>query len=260
LRAMPTAVAPAVIYEVASGVATITLNRPEQKNSLGPEMVNALGDALAAAMADPAVRAVVLTNAGGTFCAGANLKGSGEAPRYSLVDIFRLMRDGPKPIVGKLKGHCVGGGVGVAAACDISVLSTEGQLGFTEVRIGAAPAMISVVCLPKMRRADAAELMLLGDKISATRAAEVGLVNYAVVPGDIEAKVADIVAKLLRGGPNALAATKSLVYRVPGMPVDDASQWTSDLSMKLFGSQEARDGIQAFAQRKDAPWVPKSKL
>merc|ERR1711972_367279 len=89
----------------------------------------------------------------------------------------------PKVIVGKINGHCTGGGVGVAAACDISVMGSDFDMGFTEVRIGVAPAIISVVCLPKMRRADAAELMLSGEKIKGTRAAHVGLVNYAV-PND----------------------------------------------------------------------------
>merc|ERR1712217_266806 len=152
------------------------------------------------------------------------------------------------------------GGVGLAAACDISVINNTCEVGFTEVRIGVAPAIISVVCLPKMRRADAAELMLSGEKIKGTRAAQVGLVNYAVPTDQIDAKVQEVVNKLVRGGPKALAATKSLVYRVPSMAVDDAFQWTGELSMGLFKSEEAMQGIMAFNQRKDAPWVPKAKL
>merc|ERR1719235_1706561 len=119
-----------------------------------------------ACFSDDAVRIIVLTNAGNTFCAGANLKGGGEAPRYTLVDLFKLMQEGPKIILGRINGHCTGGGVGVAAACDISIINSTCQVGFTEVRIGVAPAIISVVCLPKMRRGDAAELMLGGEKVS----------------------------------------------------------------------------------------------
>lgn len=245
---------------VENGVGTIVLNRPKQKNSLGGELLNSLCDHLKTCHTDKEVRLVVLTNAGNTFCAGANLKGGGEAARYTLVDLFKLMQNGPKVVLGKINGHCMGGGVGLAAACDISVISNTSTVGFTEVRIGVAPAIISVVCLPKMRRADAAELMLSGEKIPADRAAQVGLLNYSVAPEQLDAKVAELAAKLVRGGPGALADTKSLVYRVPSMAVDEAYEWTTKMSMARFGSEEAMQGIMAFNKREDAPWVPKSKL
>mmetsp|Transcript_45996 Transcript_45996/g.103401 ORF Transcript_45996/g.103401 Transcript_45996/m.103401 type:complete len:255 (-) Transcript_45996:101-865(-) len=250
----------ATLLTVEHGVGTITLNRPKQKNSLGGELINSLVENLKACMSKDEVRIIVLTNAGNTVCAGANLKSAGEPARYSLVDVFQIMHEGPKVILGKVKGHCTGGGVGLAAACDISVIADNCDMGFTEVRIGVSPAIISVVCLPKMRRADAAELMLSGEKINGSRAADVGLVNYCVPANDIDAKVSEIALKLVRGGPNAMAATKSLVYRVPGMPVGEAFKWTAELSAKCFKSQEAKDGILAFNKRVDAPWVPKSKL
>jgi len=111
-----------------------------------------------------------------------------------------------------------------------------------------------------MRRADAAELMLSGEKVSAEHAVHVGLLNYVAAPEDLDAKVDQIVDKIVRGGPTALAATKSLVYRVPSMPLDEAFSWTAQVSAKCFGSQEARDGIAAFSKRQPAPWVPKSRL
>merc|ERR1712066_460637 len=170
------------------------------------------------------------------------------------------MQQASKVIVGRIDGHCTGGGVGLAAACDISVINNTCEVGFAEVRIGVAPAIISVVCLPKMRRADAAELMLSGEKIKGTRAAEVGLVTHAVPTDQLDTKVKEILNKLVRGGPKAMAATKSLVYKVPAMSVDDAFKWTQELSMNLFKQEEAMQGIMAFNQKKDAPWVPKSKL
>ncbi|CAE8635354.1 unnamed protein product [Polarella glacialis] len=248
------------LLSLEGGVATITLNRPKERNSISTSMLNSFCDQLKACMADDAVRVVVLTNAGNTFCAGANLKGGGEAPRYSFVDLLNTMRDGPKVVVGKINGHCAGGGFGIAATCDISVISDKAQLGFTEVRIGVAPAMISVVCLPKLRRGEAAEFMLTGEKISAARATQAGLLNYCVPPEELEAKVAHIVGMLLRGGPKALAATKSLLYRVPTMSTADAFKWTEELSLGLFQSEEAQAGIAAMMQKVDAPWVPKSKL
>lgn len=251
---------PATKLEVSQGVATITLNRPKQKNSLSAELINSLGDNLKACMDDPDVRVVVLTNEGNTFCAGANLKGGTEPPRFSLVDIFQIMREGRKVVVGKINGHCTGGGVGLAAACDISVINSSSQVGFTEVRIGVSPAVISVVCLPKMRRGDALELMLSGEKISADRAAQVCLLNYSVPPEKLDAAVSEIVGKLVLGGPNAMAVTKQLVYSVPGMPLDEAFRWTAEVSAKCFQSDEARAGITAFSKRQPAPWVPASKL
>jgi len=245
---------------IENGVGTIVLNRPKQKNSLGGELINSLCDHLKACHADKEVRLIVLTNAGNTFCAGANLKGGGEAARYTLVDTFKLIQNGPKVVLGKINGHCTGGGVGLAAACDISVISNTAMVGFTEVRIGVAPAIISVVCLPKMRRADSAELMLSGEKIPADRAAQVGLLNYSVAPEHLDAKVAELTAKLVRGGPGALEDTKSLVYRVPGMAVDEAYDWTAKISMARFQSEEASEGIMAFNRKVDAPWVPKSKM
>eukprot|EP00747_Dinoflagellata_sp_TGD_P167494 gnl/TRDRNA2_/TRDRNA2_191998_c0_seq1.p1 gnl/TRDRNA2_/TRDRNA2_191998_c0~~gnl/TRDRNA2_/TRDRNA2_191998_c0_seq1.p1 ORF type:complete len:274 (-),score=48.83 gnl/TRDRNA2_/TRDRNA2_191998_c0_seq1:68-838(-) len=251
-----------VLVSVQHGVATVTLNRPKEKNSLGGPLINALGDQLKACMANDEVRTIVLTNNGNTFCAGANLKavGAENAPRYNLVDIFTIMHNGPKVVIGKIAGHCTGGGVGLASACDVSVISNKCEVGFTEVRIGVSPAIISVVCLPKMRRADAAELMLSGEKISGDRAAQVGLLNYSVPPDQLDAKVAEIANKMVRGGPNAMAATKELVYKVPKMPVDEAFKWTAKVSARCFASPEAKEGILAFNKRVDAPWVPKSAL
>jgi len=252
---------PSTILSVKNGVGTITLNRPKEKNSLSAALINSLGDDLKACMANDDVRIVVLTNSGNTFCAGANLKNQGsETPRYTLVDVFELMHSAPKVILGRINGHCTGGGVGLASACDISVMNNTCDMGFTEVRIGVSPAIISVVCLPKLRRADAAELMLSGEKIKADRAAHVGLVNYSVAPEQVDAKVSEIAQKLVRGGPNGMAMTKSLVYKVPSMNVDDAFKWTADVSAKCFQHPEAMQGIAAFNKREDAPWVPKSSL
>jgi methylglutaconyl-CoA hydratase len=246
----------AATYAVAGGVATITLDQPERRNAMTAPLMNALGDHLQSAMADDAVRVVVLTNTGPAFCAGANLKQDDtEPPRHTLVDIFELMLDGPKPVVGRIAGHCTGGGVGLAAGCDISIAADDVQLGFTEVRVGVAPAIISVVCLPKLRRADASELFLSGERIPAARAAEVGLINRAVPRDELDGAVEELVAKLFAGGPNGLAAAKSLITRVPDMDRADAFGWTAELSASLFRSDEAQEGMRAFRERVPAPWI-----
>lgn len=248
---------PATTSSIDRGVATVTLARPENRNALSTELVDSLGDHLAAAAADQSVRAIVLTNEGSVFCAGADLKGGdGPAPRYGLVDLFEAIAGSPKPVIGRIAGHCMGGGVGLAAACDISVIADDAKIGFTEVRIGVAPAIISVVCLAKMRRADASELFLSGERISAARAVEVGLLNRAVPAADLDDAVAGIVAKVVAGGPSALAASKRLIREVPGQDRDAAFAWTAELSAELFASDEAAAGIRAWRDKTDAPWVP----
>jgi methylglutaconyl-CoA hydratase len=248
---------PPTTLVVEDGIATITLDRPDNRNALSADLLDGLADHLESAIADEAVRVVVLTNAGTTFCAGADLKaGTARSPRRSLVDVLTLVLDSPKPVVGRIAGHCMGGGVGLAAACDISVISDDGKVGFTEVRIGVAPAMISVVCLPKMRRADAAELFLSGERITAARAVEVGLLNRVVPREDLDAAVREVVEKVAAGGPLALAAAKRLLREVPDLDRGAAFAMTEALSAELFASEEATAGMAAFREKRPAPWVP----
>lgn len=245
------------LYTVDRGIATITLNRPDNRNALSVELVNSLGDNMRQAMWNDEVRLIVLTNESNTFCAGADLKGgSDEEPRHTLVSILGLMQDGGKPVLGRIAGHCTGGGNGLAAACDISIAADDVFFAFTEVRIGVAPAIISVVVLPKLRRADAAELFLTGKRCPAPRAAEIGLVNKAVPRDQLDAAVDEMANDLLAGGPNAQAASKELVYKVPYMDRSDAFLWTEKLSAELFRSEEAAAGIKAFREKSTAPWVP----
>jgi methylglutaconyl-CoA hydratase len=249
-----------VLYEVTKGIATLTLNRPDNRNALSAELINGLADRLEAATADDDVRVIVLTAIEPAFCAGADLKGtsSGEIARVDLPGLFDLIQLGPKPVVGRIGGHCTGGGVGLAAACDISIAADDVQFGFTEVRIGAAPAMISVVVLPKLRQGDAMELFLSGEKISAARAVEVGLVNRAVPRAELDGAIDELTAKLVRGGPEALAVSKRLVFDVPAMP-DRATAFaeTQKISIERFTSDEAREGLAAFREKRDAAWVPR---
>lgn len=251
----------ATLYSVDHGVATITLNRPDNHNALSVELVNSLADHIEAAVADPSARVIVLTNEGRTFCAGADLSAPAKSVETtdkgrSFVEVFEMIIGSGTPVIGRINGHCMGGGVGLAAVCDVSIASTEARFGFTEVRLGVAPAIISVVCLPKLRPADAKELFLTGERISAARAAEVGLINRAVEPGDLDEAIAELAGKISRGGPSGLAAAKELIARVPHDDRATAFEWTAKLSAELFRSAEAQEGIAAFRERRDAAWVP----
>jgi methylglutaconyl-CoA hydratase len=245
---------------VAGGVMTITLADEERRNALSAQLTSELVAAFRRADADPVVRVVVLTNTGSVFCAGADLAGrsSDSAPAAVVApqDLFGHIGRSPKPYVGRIAGHCVAGGMGLAAACDISVAADTARFGFTEVRVGVAPAVISVVCLPKMRPTDARAAFLRGTRFSASDAARMGLINAAVPADGLDAEVDAIVADLLAGSPGAIAAAKQLLDRVPTMPVDEAFAWTADLSAHLFASDEAQAGMAAYLQKRKAPWAP----
>ncbi len=245
------------LYEVSDGVGTITLNQPDQRNALSTDLVNSLGDHLAAARSDEACRVVLLTNNGPAFCAGADLKGSStEPPRWTLPEVLATIIEHPKPVIGRIAGHCMGGGVGLAAACDISIAADDVLFGFTEVRIGVAPAIISVVCLLKMRVADALELFLSGDRVSAGRAAEAGLVNRSVARESLDDAVAAVVSAVLQGSPHALSVAKRLVYAVPGLDREEAFERNARLSAELFASDDAREGMAAFREKRPPSWAP----
>ncbi len=249
--------------ETVGGVCTVTLADIANKNALGAQLTSELMDALDEAEADNAVRVIVLTNAGPVFCAGANLaERSGRAaskPARSIdpADMFARFAKSPKPYVGKINGHCVAGGMGIAAAMDYSVVLDTAKMGFTEVRIGVAPAMISVLCLPKMNQSDARAAFLRGNRFLAPEARRMGLVNQTAPADQIDAAVDEVVADLLAGSPAALASAKQLLANVPMMNLDDAFAWTAELSASLFRGDDAKEGMAAFLEKRPARWIPR---
>jgi methylglutaconyl-CoA hydratase len=145
--------------------------------------------------------------------------------------------------------------MGLAAAMDISIAADDAKFGFTEVRVGVAPAVISVVCLPKLRPADARAAFLRGSRFSAAEAARMGLVNAAVPADRLDDEVDAVVTDLLAGGPGAIAAAKRLLAEVPGTAVDEAFRWTGELSAQLFATEEAKEGMRAFLEKRPAAWT-----
>jgi methylglutaconyl-CoA hydratase len=250
--------ADAVKVQQAGAVVTLTMDQPERRNVLTAALLDQLGDALVQAADDPHVRVVVLTHTGPAFCAGADLSGAGgtsPGSRRDLAEVLSLLMDCPKPVVARIAGHAMGGGVGLAAACDLSIAALDARFGFTEVRVGVAPAVISVVCLPKLRRSDALELFLTGARIDAARAASIGLVTRAVAANQLDAEVAALVDQLCLGGPTALAAAKRLVFAVPSLERTAAFTHTSAVSRDLFASPEAAEGMAAFGEKRLPSWA-----
>lgn len=251
-------------YEVADEVATITLNRPDLRNRMTVDMLESLHGALTKAATDETVRVVVLTGSGNTFCAGADLAGASSANAadsrwngpQAIVEVLTALLDHPKPTVARVQGHVAGGGNGLVAACDLAVAVESAKFAYSEVRLGVAPAVISVVCLRKMTVADGYELLLTGERVSAERVWKAGLINEVVPDVGLDAAVDVLTTKLRAGGPLALAATKELLRRVPTMSRTDAFTWTAELSAELFGSAEAQAGMTAFMNKERAPWAP----
>lgn len=248
--------------DLAGGVLTITLADEENRNGLGPQLMSELIEVCDAADDDPTVRVVVLTNRGRIFCAGANLSqasAGSESAASRAPDPARLFgrfQMSPKPYVGRIAGHCVAGGMGLAAAMDIAFAADDAMFGFTEVRIGVAPAVVSVVCLPKMNMVDARSAMLRGRRFPAAEAARMGLIAEAVPREQLDTAVDAAIADLLAGGPAALAATKQLLVQVPAMASGDAFAWARNLSSDLFRSDEAAEGMRAFKEKRPPSWVP----
>ncbi len=256
--------APVAYARTNRGVATITLDDPDARNVLNDRSLPLLLEVFQDAMADDSVRVIVLTGTGTTFCAGADLRAAasggsfGSGSPASLARLLALMLDGPKPVIARVQGHVAGGGNGLVAAADLAVAVDSARFAFSEVRVGVAPAVISTVCLRRMPPAAASELFLTGERVSAERAREAGLLHRVVPQGELDAAVAAWSDQLLLGGPQALAATKQLLRRVPEMSRDDGFAWTAELSAERFASAEAAEGMAAFAARRTPAWGLKS--
>ncbi|AQT81526.1 enoyl-CoA hydratase [Mycolicibacterium litorale] len=250
-----------VSYTVDRHIARLTLDSPHNRNALSARLVDQLRAGLRAADTDPAVRVVVLSHTGGTFCAGADLsEAAGGDPFETTADrarelasVLRGIVESPLPVVAAIDGHVRAGGLGLVGACDIVVAGPASTFALTEARIGVAPAIISLTLLPKLSARAAARYYLTGETFTAATAAEIGLVTVAAE--DVEAAVAGITADLGRGSPQGLAASKALTTAHILAGFDrDAERLAVD-SARLFVSDEAREGMSAFLQKRQPSWL-----
>jgi methylglutaconyl-CoA hydratase len=247
-----------VHLDVARGVATITLDSPHNRNALSAQLRGELADRLGTAFADDTVRAVVLTHTGTVFCAGMDLKeaSAGVVAGDEFPRILESLWHSPKPVVARLAGPARAGGLGLVAACDIAIAADTVTFALTEVRIGVVPALISTTVLPRLLPRAANELFLTGETFDAARAAAVGLLNRAVPGEDLDAEVKRYLDMLVLGAPGALAATKAMLrsQRPASMREDLAAML--ELSARHFGSDEGREGMAAFLEKRPPRWVP----
>ena len=246
---------------VEGRIGTVTLDAPSSRNALSVRLLSDLNRQLERALGDDRVRAIVLTGSGPVFCSGADLKEQLEASTTQkeaasplMVAALKTLWGSPKPVIARVNGHARGGGIGLIAACDLSVAALGATFAFSEVRVGVAPAIISVVVLPRIGIGAGLELFLTGEPFDAARAERIGLVNHAVEPGALDATVRELADRICKGGPNALAAAKRLVRQVPTLPLDEAFAMTARLSAWLFDSDEAREGQAAFTAKRPPAW------
>ncbi|MFG3550212.1 enoyl-CoA hydratase family protein [Streptomyces sp. NPDC047725] len=233
------------------GVETLTLDSPRNRNALSAALVGELSDALAAAGRDTGVRAVLLTHTGTTFSAGADLRDP-PAPQ-ALVALLRQIVELPKPVIARVTGHVRAGGLGLLAACDIAAASTASTFAFTEVRIGVAPAVITLTVLPRADPRALARHYLTGERFDAAEAARTGLVTAA--GEDVDAVLEPVLDGVRRASPQGLAETKRLLTARVLEAFDRDAAGLTALSARLFSSPQAREGMTAFLERRDPEWV-----
>ena len=257
----------ASVLEVDRGraVARVWLNRPEHHNALSVELASELTRALDELAHDEAVRIVVLGGRGPSFCAGADLaamKASADASfEDNLAEATRLGRlfaglaDFPKPVVGRIHGNALGGGVGLTAACDIPVAASDSVFALTEVRLGILPALISPYVIRRLGDRNAREYMLTGERFGAQQALHLGLVQHVVPASDLDAKVEERVQALLAGAPRAQARIKNLLEFYADSSWEGYREALPRTLAEVRSGEEARDGLSAFFEKRKAKWV-----
>ena len=250
----------ATLYEVKNGAAWITLNRPENRNALSAILVSELWEHLQAANGDDNVRSIVITGNGSAFCAGADLKsppgGSIEGRRsVPYPDVLTFILNSDKPVIAAVNGYAFAGGLGLVGASDIVVTVDEATFSFSEVRIGVIPAVISVVCIPKLGTHHAMKLFLTGERFKGTQAVEMGFAHRAVPADQLEDAVNEEIDMINLGGPNAVVQCKKLVRAVPNWNTAEGFEHTAEWSGRMFRSKEAAEGMAAFREKRDASWI-----
>jgi len=251
-----------VRYEVADGVATVTLDDPEKRNMLSGQMLADLVAAMNKAKDDEEVRAVVLTGAGRAFCAGADLGGfAADVPLIEkhfasdlFLDYFRLMPRLGKPTLAAVNGHVLAGGMGIALSCDLVIAKEGATFGTPEINIGAFPYMIMAIIYRNVPRKRVNEMMLLGERLTAEEAVTYGLANKVVPEAEFDAAVAEWATKLAAKSPVLMRLGHDAMYRQQDMAFEDALEFLrSQLSLTL-STEDIAEGVRAFFEKRDPEW------
>lgn len=251
--------------DTGDGELRIQLNRPEVHNALNAELIAELMAALGAVPLDGSVRAVVLSGAGRSFCAGGDLRWMQTVADFSreenvadgerLWDMLYALYTCPVPTIAAVHGAALGGGAGLVACCDVAVASTDAVFGFTEAKLGILPAVVSPFVLQKVGRGHARALFMTAQRFDASRAERIGLVHSIVPPDQLHAAVQRQVSEIRSSGPRAAGAVRGLIADVALLPVEQTRPRVTSLLAELRASAEGREGIRAFLERRRPGWM-----
>jgi enoyl-CoA hydratase/carnithine racemase len=253
----------ALLYDVADGVATLTINRPERRNALSWAVMTELRTALAAAKADADVRVVLITGAGDkAFCAGADLTGMAAGAgwaelhngRGELARLFREMWELGKPTIARVRGYALAGGFGLCLACDMVVAADDAQFGTPEIDVGLWPFMITVPLVRSMAPKVALELMMTGRRVDAQEALRIGFVNRVVGVDELDAAVAELAATLAAKSPAVMKLGRDSFYAAWDQAAEDALRLLHPLLTVTSNTEDAAEGIAAFAEKRRPVW------
>jgi len=243
--------------------AYVTLNRPDVKNAMNAQMILDLIAAFEALKDNRDVRAVVLSGAGGTFCAGGDIKELADTIQGNKLEadpgatdrMLRLVNEAPQVVICKVEGAAMGGGLGLVCVSDIAYTSTDAILGLPEVRLGLAPALISPYVIARVGLTRARELMLTGRRFTGDKAKEYGIVHEAYLPNDLDGHMANLLDEIRQCSPNALAACKRLMFEVKDKPLETTVEYRANLLTELRRSGDGIEGMTAFVERRKPKWA-----
>jgi methylglutaconyl-CoA hydratase len=244
-----------LLYSVDAGIARITLNRPEKRNALNPELIAALSQALAISSQDASVRVVLIAGAGKDFCAGLDLVGLDVADDTALghvesaqrlADVLLAIRRHPRPVVAAVQGRALGGGAGIATACDLILASESAAIGYPEVKIGFVPAIVGALLRRSVSEKRMFELLVSGEPVAAPEAHAIGLINQVFSDAAFEARTEAYVQDLAAKSANALSLTKRLLSHTDGMTLEKAIEAGVLMNAVSRSTEDAKRGFAEF--------------
>lgn len=254
-----------LLVERAGGVLRLTINRPERRNALNPELIEALRGAFAGASRDPEVRVIVLGAVGDkAFCAGADLDPNAgtfgfdyAAPTTAYADLLRVARGVTVPVIGRINGFCLAGGMGLLAICDMAVASSTARFGLPEVKVGLFPMQVAALMQTMLPPRKFAEMCYTGEMLSAAEALEAGLVNYVVEPDQLAVKTDELAAKVAANSPTGIRRGKHALTAMTGMTFEQAITYMEAQVGLLPLTEDAKEGMAAFAEKRAPDWTGK---
>lgn len=252
-------------YGFQGRIATITLRRPQVHNALNAQLIQDLTDAFAALKTDERLHGVVLSGEGPSFCSGADIGQMKDAATFTaeqnledafhLADLLQAINTFPCPVVARINGTAMGGGIGLVAACDIAITAENARFAFSEVKLGIAPAVISPFVVRKIGESNARVLFTTGERFSATRAHTIGLVHAVVPPEQLDDAVTRALQELVTSAPQAIRTCKTLARTVGQMNYEDARHYTAETIAHLRIDDEGQEGLRAFLEKRKPGWI-----